>query len=120
MKTMLSILMVVLIIVSATAQNPEKENTIKPSIDNMEEVMSDFVYPIEARKNGIEGCVKVQFVVDEEGKLIKSRIKSSCNPLLKKAMQEVMDQFEFSPAKMNGKAVAGAVTVPFTFELDVE
>lgn len=94
--------------------------TTPPTIDNVQEVLAKVKYPLEAREQAIEGNVTVKFFVDENGKLLRSRIDRACDPLLEKAMKEVLDQFEFTPAKIGEKSVAGMVTLPFHFRLEVE
>ena len=121
MKTLLLTLCMTLVTFGSFATNgPEKKGYVAPVIENMEEVIDQLVYPIEARKNAIEGKVTVRFVVDEDGKIIKSTVVQACDPVLEAAMTKVVDQFEFTPATLNGLATAGKVTVPFRFKLEID
>lgn len=99
---------------------PEKSMILMPAIQNMDDVISQLVYPVEARQNAIEGKVTVQFIVDKNGKVVKSTVTHACDPLLKTAMSKVMDKFEFTPASVGGEPAAGKVTIPFKFTLEVE
>ncbi|MFT4735931.1 MAG: protein TonB [Cyclobacteriaceae bacterium] len=120
MKTLLLTALMTLTFATASANDPEKNVVVAPEIDNLELILEKLVYPIEARENAIEGNVTVQFIVDKNGKLIKHTITKSCNPMLEKAMNEVIEDFKFSPASKNGLPVAGKITVPFAFSLVVD
>ena len=121
MKTTLLTLSMILIGFGSFASNgPEKKGYVAPMIENMQEVIDQLVYPIEARLQAIEGKVTVRFVVDENGKIIKSTVVQACDPVLEAAMSKVVDQFEFAPATLNGLATTSKVTVPFRFKLEIE
>lgn len=120
MKKLSVFIMFFVAVLFVQAQNSSDVESIPPTIDNVQEVLAKVKYPIEAREKAIEGNVTVKFFVDENGKLLRSRIDRACDPLLEKAMKEVLDQFEFTPAKIGEKSVAGMVTLPFHFRLEVE
>lgn len=102
------------------AQDISSDNFTPPTIDNVDEVLSKVTYPVEAREQAIEGNVTIKFFVDKDGKMVRSKITRACDPILEKAMQEVLDQFEFTPAKIGEQAVAGMVTLPFQFRLEID
>lgn len=63
---------------SALGIIPEAECTepkTEPEIVNMREAMSNYRYPAELRKEGIEGQVVLELAVNEEGKILAFREK---------------------------------------------
>ena len=77
-------------------------------------------YPTEARKNGIEGKVYVQFIVNEDGALseieVVKGIGFGCD-------EEVVRVVSLSPAwvppRQRGKYVKQKIVMPITFQLGV-
>jgi periplasmic protein TonB len=137
MKTSLAfpILAVVLILSSSTlfAQATSKESVdstnnvpeddvfvpveVDPSFD-MQELQSRLKYPEEARKNGVEGKVTIQCYISKEGKILKTRIVQSDNPLLEEAAVNAIKQITFTPAIQDGKPIGLWMTIPITFTLN--
>ncbi len=77
------------------------------------------LYPISARKRGIEGRVLLHVDIDPMGlpALIKLA-KSSGSEALDKAAMEAVRQWKFKPARRGHHAVAASVTIPIHFKLD--
>lgn len=80
-------------------------------------VAQELVYPDSAKKNNIEGLVVVSFVVNDSGKvkeveLIKD-IGYGCG---EEALRVVRSFPIFTPAKINGNAVAQKLTLPIRFK----
>jgi TonB family protein len=75
-------------------------------------------YPEDARKNGIQGRVFVQFVVSKDGSVKDATIIRSADPLLdKEALRVVNTMPAWKPGKQKGKAVDVSFTVPVAFAL---
>jgi protein TonB len=72
-------------------------------------------YPDQAREAGIEGSVIVQALVDVDGKVKDTRVTKSI-PLLDRAAEECVRQWEFKPAMSKGRPVAVWVAVPLSFQ----
>jgi TonB family protein len=76
-------------------------------------------YPPEAKKQGIEGSVMCQILVDEQGEVIQSEIISSSNSvLLDSAAIQTARQYTFYPGEVNGKPVKVRLVIPFKFKLN--
>ncbi|CAA6603120.1 putative Protein tonB2 [Rhodospirillaceae bacterium LM-1] len=77
------------------------------------------LYPISARKRGIEGRVLLHVDIDPMGlpTLIKLA-KSSGSEALDKAAMEAVRQWKFKPARRGHHALAASVTIPIHFKLD--
>jgi TonB family protein len=74
------------------------------------------VYPEDARKNGIQGTVEVNVLVDRNGVVRDARIVTSI-PALDAATLAAVRQWHFQPAMMHGKPAACWVVVPVKFTL---
>jgi len=92
--------------------------TVAPSILNRDEVQRVLQqeYPPLLRDAGIGGTVKVNFFIDETGKVIKRLIdKSSGHKDLDDAALKVAAVMRFSPALNRDKKVPVWVAFPITF-----
>lgn len=75
-------------------------------------------YPEEAVKKGIQGKVYVTFVVNEQGKVVDSKIARGVAPSLDKEALRVMGELKtWTPGKQKGKLVKVSYTVPINFAL---
>ena len=77
-------------------------------------------YPTAMRSAGIEGDVKAQFVVDENGRAVVSslRIVSSSNEQFSEAVRRSLPNMRFAPAQLRGRPVAQTVQQLFAFRLN--
>ncbi|GAB4380750.1 MAG: hypothetical protein Kow0075_12240 [Salibacteraceae bacterium] len=78
------------------------------------------VYPQEAVVEGIDGIVIVQFVINEEGRVVQdsTRIIRSAHPLLDAEATRVVNSLEgWKPALVDGKPVASIYRIPMVFRL---
>ncbi|MFV0388937.1 MAG: TonB family protein [Pyrinomonadaceae bacterium] len=74
------------------------------------------VYPPQARSMRMSGVVKVQVVVDEEGNV--ARVENLDGPaLLKRAAQDAILKWQFTPFKRDGQPVKATGFVNFNFTL---
>jgi len=73
-------------------------------------------YPQEAFVKKIEGMVKVQILIDANGRVVNARVIQSI-PLLDAAAVQTVYQWVFSPAMKNGRPVATLAEAPVTFRI---
>jgi len=77
------------------------------------------LYPLRAKRLGIEGVVKVRFVVDEQGNAGQVRIlEAAPEGVFEDSVLQFLAACRFSPASIGGRPVASIVMQPFRFELD--
>jgi len=85
-------------------------------VGGLKGIQSKITYPEVARKNGIEGKVIVQAVVDENGKVISVKtlkgIGGGCDEIAMDAVKES----RFLPGKQGGKPVKVQVSIPIVFK----
>lgn len=65
----------------------------------------EFSYPSAARRKGITGVVKVEYVVDQKGRVEKIHIVESPDRILSEATEDVLRRARFDPATKGGTAV---------------
>lgn len=76
-------------------------------------------YPSALQSAGIEGAVKMQFVVDTTGKAEMSSlvVMESTNELFTIAVRNIMPRLRFFPAEVGGRKVRQLVQLPFNFNI---
>lgn len=74
-------------------------------------------YPEKAAKKGIQGKVYVNFIVEVDGSVVKTKVVRSVDPELDAEAIRVVKLTKWSPGKQNGKAVRVSYTVPINFAL---
>lgn len=75
-------------------------------------------YPEIARSLGIEGTVKVSFVVNHQGKVTDAKVIQSVDASLdKEALRVIHSMPDWKPGKQRGKAVDVKVSCPIEFRL---
>lgn len=76
------------------------------------------VYPLAARRRGIEGTVVVRAQIQEDGHCLQANLsKSSGHEMLDKAAVAAVKQWRFVPAKQGTQTITAWVEVPITFRL---
>ena len=89
-----------------------------PKIVNYEEFVATIKYPPECRKLGIEGRVLIRLLINAEGRVVRYRIISAPDDLMKKVCVKSIKQLKFLPARdENNKAVPAYVDLPIIFDL---
>ena len=82
-------------------------------------VMTQPIYPMRARQRGIEGWVKVQFVINEEGNTESIRIiKAEPESIFNKNVIRCVSSWRFSPGTIDGIKVKTLADQIIRFELD--
>jgi protein TonB len=74
------------------------------------------VYPSEAFVKRIEGTVVVELLIDDRGRVARTRIVQSV-PLLDTAAVEAVLQWVFAPAEKGGLPVPVIVMAPVSFRI---
>ena len=84
-------------------------------------VQNEISYPLLARKNGIEGRVHVEFVVERDGSLSGIKVIKGINDVCDNEAVRVMQSVSaFKPGKQRGRTVRVRMVIPITFKLDPE
>lgn len=79
---------------------------------------NNFRYPIEAKKEKVEGRVVVDFVIAKDGSVLKAEVTKSVHPALdKEALRLIWAMPSWNPGYQDGKPVAVKYHIPFTFRL---
>ena len=77
-----------------------------------------FLYPAEARRNNIQGKVRVQFIIDENGNIINPTVVKKVNELLdNEALRLVNTMPKWSAGLRAGQKVRSYFTLPVAFNL---
>lgn len=73
-------------------------------------------YPKYAKETGIEGIVKVHFVIDKKGRVSEAHVHEGVHPVLdKEAVRVVLKSPKWKPGKKDGKPVKVSYTIPVVF-----
>lgn len=77
------------------------------------------LYPLRARQRGIEGWVRVRFLVDEQGNVDQVTILEAQPPgIFEKNVQRCVSGWQFKPGTIEGVAVSTQVETTINFELE--
>jgi TonB family protein len=116
---------------STTDEKPVEKDTSRsfkldehlPEFVGGEEKMMQFLsdkikYPAHDRDNMIQGKVRTQFTVSDDGKLIDIIVYSSPSYYMTQEVYDVLDKMpNWKPGTQNGKAVKVLFTLPIEFSL---
>lgn len=76
-------------------------------------------YPQEAVRDGIQGRVMVEFVINKDGKVSDVRVVKSVSPELDaEAVKVVSASPKWRPARLKGEKVRCSMTIPVEFRLE--
>lgn len=75
------------------------------------------IYPTELKEKKTNGSVIIVFVVDVNGAVIAPRIEKSTDMRFEESALAAIKQWEFSPAKIDGKAVKVRVRAPLIYKI---
>lgn len=95
-----------------------------PQFPGGEEARTKFIkdnlkYPINAKKNGIQGRVTCSFTIEKNGSFSDIRVDRGIDPDLdKEAVRIIKAMPKWIPAKKGGKVVRMRYTLPIKFKLD--
>lgn len=78
-------------------------------------------YPEEARRNGVQGRVLVQFDVEKDGYITNAKILRSIDPVLDNEVLRVINAMpRWIPGYSNGETVKYTFTIPISFQMGGE
>ena len=81
-------------------------------------IADNIQYPADALAEGIQGKVIVELVIDQDGKIVNPRVLRGRHPDLdKEALRVVKSMPAWTPARVKGKPVSVANTLPVSFKL---
>ena len=76
-------------------------------------------YPDEAVRNGIQGRILVDFIIDEKGKVKDVKVLRGVDPLLDaEAVKVISASPDWKPARMQGKKVSSEISLYVEFKLE--
>lgn len=76
-------------------------------------------YPLRARQRGIEGWVRVQFVVDEQGKISGVKVmEAQPEGIFEQSVRQCVVNWRFKPGTIQGLPVKALVETTVKFELE--
>jgi len=75
------------------------------------------LYPVIAKKAGIQGAVNIQILVDELGRVVSAQIVSG-NAFLNPAAKEAALRARFTPTTLNGVPVKIQGVITYNFRLE--
>ena len=75
-------------------------------------------YPPEARRQGLEGVVRLRLMIDESGKVTKIKLVKKAHPLLDKAAKDLVRAMRCKPGRAGKQKVAVPIPYDVTFLLD--
>lgn len=81
-------------------------------------VQSPPSYPFEMKRQGIEGRVVLEFLVNSDGTVSDPFEKSSTHREFVKPAIDAVLKWKFKPGMKNGKAVSTRMQIPIGFKLD--
>jgi protein TonB len=96
---------------------PSKDWSKRPSLLKKQSQIPP--YPVQAKRDGIEGKVKLQVFIDKTGRVKKVRIISDPGGGLGAAAKKHMQKLKWQPAyNKNGKPVDTIIVYTYTFVLE--
>jgi TonB family protein len=82
-------------------------------------LQANITYPEKSKEEGIQGVVKVQFVVEEDGNCADFKVTGSVNDELdQEAMRVMQNMPAWKAGESNGKPVKVSITLPISFKLE--
>jgi TonB family protein len=97
---------------------------VKPHYKDGDAAMYKFLannikYPMEAREQGIEGIVYMQFTIEKDGSMEDIQLIKSANILLNKEALRVLGlTTKWEGGKLDGEKVRGIYMIPIKFKLE--
>ncbi|MEI6091759.1 MAG: energy transducer TonB [bacterium] len=116
MKKILVLVVMILFAMNLFAEQVEE----MPKAKDYDALKSSVVYPEKAIKAGMEGKVIIAAWIDSTGKVTKTKIMESKNPIFDQAtIDAVMKYDDYIPASIDKKTVGCWLQIPFEFKLPV-
>lgn len=87
-------------------------------VGGMQKIMSKLVYPEQARKDGIQGVVKVKALIDEYGEVTHAEAVQGIGHGCDEAARIAIYYAQFTPGLIKGKPVKVQMVIPIDFKLN--
>ncbi len=100
-----------------SGNNSYADDITTPPMADIDLIGDNVVYPVIARKAGVEGKVLVEIVIDTTGRPKDFRIEYSDSPLLNKNAIMAIKKGKFTPAYEDTTPVECKVVIPINFVL---
>lgn len=117
----ITVLVSLLLVLNCLQAAPSEEETVYScaEIDRPLEIVSQSapIYPPELKENGVEGQVRLTFVVNKEGLPEDIKITDSTHGGFEATSVEAVSTWKFIPAEAEGKPVKVRVALPLNFKL---
>jgi protein TonB len=95
--------------------------TVLPHIANEREAqrMLQRAYPPVLRDAGVTGHATVVLIIDKDGNVEPGsvRVQDASHPAFEDAAKRAVERFHFTPAQLNGHAVAVVIALPIEWQL---
>ncbi len=100
-------------------QRPTFLNSADPAQFMQKWVYQYLKYPESALRDGVQGRVTVEFIVEKDGKVTNVRVvKGVSDELDAEAVKVVSASPKWKPGKVNGEKVRTSITIPVEFRLE--
>lgn len=104
------------VVAGQTTSKQKKENS---SVDTIKVISYKMKYPVEARKKGIEGTVKIKVIFDQECNIVKKEVVKSIGYGCDEEAIEALKHLEEKLKKKRTKYQDGEeMILPFNFRLN--
>lgn len=91
--------------------------TMPQLIGGLSELHKSIVYPEEAKQQGIEGRVTIQFIVNKKGNVLNPRVIRGIGGGADEAAIEAVKKAKFIPGTFRGEPVCVQYSLPIVFRL---
>jgi TonB family protein len=88
-------------------------------VGGMEAIYNKLIYPSQARKNEVQGTVKIKAFIDEYGEVIEAEIVEGIGYGCDDVARNAIYYARFKPGLQKGKAVRTMVIIPVEFKSDM-
>lgn len=86
-------------------------------IGGLAAIQNKIVYPIAAKRQGIQGKVLIQAIIDENGNVAKAKIIKGIGSGCDEAALDAVKSSKFTPGKQRGRNVRVQIKIPIVFKL---
>ena len=101
---------------------PKEERKKCSDNEMLKFIYSNIKYPAEARENGTEGRVVIQFVVGKEGEVLDPKVvrdlENGCGEEVMRVMALMQEEIRWIPGMHKGERVKVQYTLPVKFKLE--
>jgi TonB family protein len=101
--------------------DPAKVSALGISLDDLEPPRRlkyhEIAYPRSARRDGIEGIVKLRCVIQESGSVQQCEVVDGLTPKLNQAAIAGIERWKYATATVNGEPVAVHIAFSVSFRL---